>query len=912
MLTDLQAPVTTPPGMSEGSSQASPSSETPRPTEPIQPRRLGITLAGHVLIVWRVGDDAPLQEGYARAKALPVEAGRLTVLVAADDWTWVELVDLLTAELPRWLNLGYRSIRLFVSGAGGDVGGGAVPARVLAARLGIEVVAPDGEVTGGAGATLVRRDTDLGHWWHFQRGQRPVRGGSRFPTPAWESDLARREAVTIAPVVEEIPAGLWIHDGRGGQEAAASAYLIPVDPNRVVLLVSRPGGAPPSAAEVCRVILGLPRPLWDRVVLVPYGPWPVSDFGSLIAAFLGCQVRALTGLPTPDGARVVAFSSRGTPAWEPLAREVAYPENAGAWAQVVAWSRLPGLTVPDSEVAPVGDGWVAEVIAAGLWIRPTYHTEGALVVRGLPTDPDWCTVILGVVADRATAPSRDVVTRVLGSLPENARRALRIALPAVIHRRTRAWAGVRRLGAGVNPHVLCDDGMLLPVAEFETGPLGRRLSRQPALLRRPLPVFSKDSGTRIPPTPPVPSAPPSPSTVSTPVWTTPPVVSPPVAPAGGNGVAAPPVDTPTAPPIEPAPGEMEKPVQAPVSDPPAEVPPLVAPPVVSDDAPVSLLNNAVASVSPDSGDTPASIPSPSSLASNSPALQPTPDGQSEPPPPQNTAPSPTAPPSPTAAAVPTAMTIPFEAYTAAATADDRELVRTGLGWRYDAYAQRIGALAAERPGMRMTDGSDASQIDLAAVCAYFDDEPMLLGQRDPTGAPNVRLIRAHLACVAAGLRRLPSYPGAVFLAGAGKPMPRPGDMLSNRAFLSATSDLTARFDTRVEWVIWSVSGRRLDGLVPVGRRHEVVFIPGSRFLVLAVIPSAQPEKPTRLLLTELIGAGDTKARLDRVRARLEALAQRRQQTSNGALIKVGEPGWLYAEPDEWMVDDPHKRRSRSE
>ena len=33
-------------------------------------------------------------------------------------------VDLLTAELPRWLNLGYRSIRLFVSGAGGDVGGG--------------------------------------------------------------------------------------------------------------------------------------------------------------------------------------------------------------------------------------------------------------------------------------------------------------------------------------------------------------------------------------------------------------------------------------------------------------------------------------------------------------------------------------------------------------------------------------------------------------------------------------------------------------------------------------------------------------------------------------------------------------------------------------------------------------------
>lgn len=212
-------------------------------------------------------------------------------------------------------------------------------------------------------------------------------------------------------------------------------------------------------------------------------------------------------------------------------------------------------------------------------------------------------------------------------------------------------------------------------------------------------------------------------------------------------------------------------------------------------------------------------------------------------------------------------------------------MRAWLGGRYDVFTPAVARLIAQRPGMRLAmedrDG-DALRAELTAVCAYLGDNLVPLdGDGDA--------LRAYLSCAAAGLRRLPSYPGAMFCPAVDADMRwRRGAIVTAREFLTGTADVRVRFGD-AEWVVWSTSGRRLDGLVAAPRRHEVVLGPGTGFAVLAVEPAADG-RPARVFLGELPagGARGDGTRWERMVERLRAAAERRDAVPEAERISAPE------------------------
>ncbi|TDD42201.1 hypothetical protein [Saccharopolyspora elongata] len=135
-----------------------------------------------------------------------------------------------------------------------------------------------------------------------------------------------------------------------------------------------------------------------------------------------------------------------------------------------------------------------------------------------------------------------------------------------------------------------------------------------------------------------------------------------------------------------------------------------------------------------------------------------------------------------------------------------------------------------------------ARIDYAAVLLY-------LGRGEWSGAALNNALRSsgtevpahYVACLTAGLTRLPSHCGVVFLrvtdrAGLDSAYSA-GDVLAEPAFLSAMGARTRAVadDCGAELVIWSRTARRTAAVNP-DPADEVVFPAGSRFKVLAVDP----------------------------------------------------------------------------
>jgi hypothetical protein len=117
------------------------------------------------------------------------------------------------------------------------------------------------------------------------------------------------------------------------------------------------------------------------------------------------------------------------------------------------------------------------------------------------------------------------------------------------------------------------------------------------------------------------------------------------------------------------------------------------------------------------------------------------------------------------------------------------------------------------------------------------------------------------ACVAGGLRRLPSLQGVVVRGGPEDPGAAdayvPGQELAEEAPMIALDDINALVSGAVELLIWSVGARRLGGLTDGTRATDVAFLPGTVFRVLAVDPrpsAPSPDGPPparRVLLAEI-------------------------------------------------------------
>jgi hypothetical protein len=405
----------------------------------------------------------------AVARQLPAEAGRLTVVVAGP---LQSLVPELAERLQSWVWAGWRSVRL-VGARAAAPDGGLSPAQMLADELGVEVVAPDGEMLAVPdGSLFVVADpgaTRRGAWWRCWPGRAPVPVGARFPTPEWERDLAEFTDPDIPDVVvDEVPAGLWIHR-QGLVKQTDLAFSVAADPQAVKLLVSRPGDEPLRAAQLQRLVVSLPDGLHQRMVVLPYGDQPVADgrLGAVMAAATERRVRVGTGLAlrlAHGGSQVVAVDQNGAPAWRPFVRELAwYPRFRTPRA--LKWSNPLGSMVQTGpgEYA-LNRHWVVELVECGLWIRPVEGFGGEKLVRELPLDGQQCTVVVSGSERRWLGPPWRAVARLLRRLPADARSRLRLAVPeetgeAVAISAARACAGEL---AGRPVHVLEEDGTMVP------------------------------------------------------------------------------------------------------------------------------------------------------------------------------------------------------------------------------------------------------------------------------------------------------------------------------------------------------------------------------------------------------------------------------------------------------------------
>ncbi|MFB9840311.1 hypothetical protein [Actinoallomurus acaciae] len=218
------------------------------------------------------------------------------------------------------------------------------------------------------------------------------------------------------------------------------------------------------------------------------------------------------------------------------------------------------------------------------------------------------------------------------------------------------------------------------------------------------------------------------------------------------------------------------------------------------------------------------------------------------------------------------------------TPQERQAFRASLGWRYDAATRSVARLLAEHPGLRSAGPPDeALMTDLAAVRVFAGRDQAATVESFRFGGDDAD--RAFAVCVAGGLRRLPSFQGAVVRGGppgsGAADAYREGEDLVEAAPLIALDDLDAPVPGGVEFLIWSATARRLTGFAEGRPTPEVAFLPGTVFRVLAVDPPPATAPVRRVLLTEVppakAGPGHTEW-ADRVRARLVKAAESRPVT----------------------------------
>jgi hypothetical protein len=108
--------------------------------------------------------------------------------------------------------------------------------------------------------------------------------------------------------------------------------------------------------------------------------------------------------------------------------------------------------------------------------------------------------------------------------------------------------------------------------------------------------------------------------------------------------------------------------------------------------------------------------------------------------------------------------------------------------------------------------------------------------------------------VASGLRRLPAYNGIAFreveLTGVELAQYVPGTMLSEWAIAEASVWPSVDPGARAQYVIWSTTGRRPVLVAEDQDRDEVLFGPGTSFVVLGVQTGEPPGSITRILLRD--------------------------------------------------------------
>jgi hypothetical protein len=856
-----------------------------------------------------IGFAAGLPPEHMRT-AVVVDVSAAAALYAFDDRLLEQLRNRLYAEAPPGAEL-----RLVAARAGRPDRFGSAPlAARLADRLGVGVVAPDGDLMALRGGELFSAGAGAG-WLGFRRGRHPEWTGPRYPAPAWQVELPREFRTTrprplsrlrsrargpfaVPVTVTAIPAGLWVRcAGAAPPPLLDLGFGVPVEAARPVVLVGAPGERAPHLHEVVTFFEALSPAIRENAVLVPYGQDPEACAGlaQSLADRLGITVRAYHALPyyATDGTRGFAvFDADGRP--ERLTDD---PERVYVRASTGPAHRKPGVRERGLRDAatkamfirrPPRRFFAADAPREGH--RPEEFDQVDPVVFEVPVaPPTQPTAALDGSARPAPVAEEAPVTT--GAVTVDARGVMRPAGPwpgASTGPATPAPRPVASVAADAPP----DAGMVgaaFPTTASTVLPRTRPVTRgagTPVEARRPgssdlgrpaqvpyarEPVESTGASlvpsSSVEPFASVPERAERPSRVAR-------ETAPPAHPGAAQTRAEPdrvaenPRETPEA---RPAATALDRDLPGSAVPPGAAVSRAALPEVTNRVSPEGRVFDepAIAPVPPDAV-APAGEPVPGAVAEVpeaasrvAPDLGLSPAQEAEVP---DASPEAASPVPPHAAASPDTMpSVPPEAPAVPrrdhdrlwlaerkSTPDERYAFRASLGWRYDAAVRSVARLLAEHPGLRSAATDEALMTELAAVRVFVSRDEAALVESIRAGGGEAD--RALAVCAAAGLRRLPSLQGVVVRGGpldaTAADAYRIGEDLVEAAPLIAFDDVGAAVPGAVEILIWSATARRLTGFVEDRATPEVVFLPGTVFHVLAVDPPLAPG-PRRVLLTEI-------------------------------------------------------------
>ncbi|MFE4622729.1 hypothetical protein [Streptomyces mirabilis] len=244
------------------------------------------------------------------------------------------------------------------------------------------------------------------------------------------------------------------------------------------------------------------------------------------------------------------------------------------------------------------------------------------------------------------------------------------------------------------------------------------------------------------------------------------------------------------------------------------------------------------------------------------------------------------------------------------TSKERDWVRRTFSVEYNAVAGTVSRVMSESPGLRGGSRGEAADAltDLVAVRLYLSGDSRQVDDavRAAQVGPHVPLAR----CVAAGLRRLPSYRGAALLrtraTAVEREWYREGRLATEWAFCTAYSAPHRGPENGTDFLIWSMTARRTS-LINPSEPYRMVFLPGTTFKVLRPSDGEGPVLLRQLSPSEI--ASDGKVDVQRVpldEIALDGLERAasslRADDANGSASVEGSDG--RARPEERFGTPP--------